>query len=305
MNGWWFIIPAVFSGASLIVVVVVIIRKFPQAALLDVNHLPEEWQAQRKKEILARRMAEEGKEQLEKLSRRLSPLKRLWAKTQFFFRVYVGRVNRMWAEERSRELGDGPVALRALERKRKVAELVKEAYEHMRVEKYDLAEGLFIAAIKIDPRNVEAYRGLGETYVAKQSFAEARETFRFLLKLTPDDDAVMVRLATIAEEQGELDEAIGYYQQALVVNDTQAARFFHLAELLLRVKQPIVAKEALLSAVELEARNPKYLDLLTEAAILCKDKELSERALKELRLVNPDNQKLDVFKSRIADLDRS
>jgi large subunit ribosomal protein L6 len=50
-------------------------------------------------------------------------------------------------------------------------------------------------------------------------------------------------------------------------------------------------------------KNPKYLDLLIEVAILLNDKKMAMDAYNELRLVNPENQKLDSFKSRIGELE--
>jgi tetratricopeptide (TPR) repeat protein len=194
--------------------------------------------------------------------------------------------------------------LDCLEKQNKIRELLQEAYEYMRTEKYDLAEGLFIAAIKMSPNAPEAYQGLGETYVSRGSFTEAKETYQFLLKISPHDDTIMVKLGDICEKQGDVDEAINYYEQAVAANDAHSARFYHLAELLLKVKQPHVAKEAILPAVELEPRNPKYLDLLVEIAILCSDQPLAERAFKELRLANPENQKLESMRLRIAGLRR-
>ena len=79
-------------------------------------------------------------------------------------------------------------------------------------------------------------------------------------------------------------------------------RFYRLAELLLQVKEPQTAREAILSAVALEPKNPKYLDLLIETAILAGDKNLALESFQELRLVNPDNQKLIQFKERIEKL---
>ena len=107
------------------------------------------------------------------------------------------------------------------------------------------------------------------------------------------------KLAEIAESQGDLEEAIEYYQQAVVINDSLSPRFVHLAELLLRVGQPLVAREAIEAAVELEPQNPKYLDLLTETAILCQDKTLALKVYSTLCLVNPENKKLPDLKQRI------
>lgn len=298
---YWYLIPAVLVGGAVLAIFVIIIRKFPQLTLLDVARVPDEWQAQKKKELIAQRVAAESRKKFESMAKSLSPLRRIWGRFQLQFRIYFGRIQRLWLQEKVKGNSGGRI-LRGEEREAKLYELLTEAREHMRTEKYDLAEGLFIAAIKMSPNAPEAYQGLGETYLAKGSLTEARETYRFLLKLTPDDDAIMVKLGDIAEQEGDLDEAIGCYQQAVVVNEGHSARFYHLAELLVRVKQPEVAKEALLPAIELEPKNPKYLDLLTEIAILCNDKTLAERSLKELRAANPENQKLDTFRMRINGL---
>jgi hypothetical protein len=105
------------------------------------------------------------------------------------------------------------------------------------------------------------------------------------------------------EREGNSAEAIACYQQAVVINDNLSPRFYHLAELLLKEKQPETALEAIESALDLEPKNPKYLDLLIEVAILLNDKKMAMDAYNELRLVNPENQKLDSFKSRIGELE--
>ena len=99
--------------------------------------------------------------------------------------------------------------------------------------------------------------------------------------------------------QGNNTEAIQYLEQAIVLNDALSPRFYYLAELLLKTGQPATALEAVRSAIALEPKNPKYLDLLLETAILVNDKDLAEQTFSELRLVNPANQKLAGFKERI------
>jgi tetratricopeptide (TPR) repeat protein len=109
----------------------------------------------------------------------------------------------------------------------------------------------------------------------------------------------MVKISELSEKKGNLEEAINYLQQAVVLNDSLSSRFYHLSELLLKVNQADIAKEAIEQAVDLEPKNPKYLDLLIETGILCGDKVLAEHGFQELRLVNPQNQKLESFQARI------
>lgn len=292
------IIPLIVILIALAVVAVIIVRKFPQLANLDTASLPQEKEASKKKEILAKRIEERGRRLKELLLKRLGPVRKLWGLLQLRFRIYVGKMERLWHHEQA--VKTKAVAAKAPEEARqKVTILVQEGENLLGQGQAEQAEEKFIAAIKLDQKSASAYRGLGFAYAAKGSLEEARETFRFVLQLEPDDDSVMVKLADMAESQGDLEEAIQYYQQAVLINDALSPRFYHLAELLNKVGQPEVAKEAIVQAVELEPKNPKYLDLMTETAIICGDRSLSERGMNELRLVNPENQKLNDFRERI------
>jgi len=231
--------------------------------------------------------------------KRLQPVVHFWRVFQLKFRVYVGKVERLWYHEHVFQEEKKPDAPPPEEKLQKINNLIAEAEQCLANNNFKRAEELFIAAIKIDQKSVPAYRGLGDTYLAQNSLEEARETYRFVLQLEPDDDSVMVKLAQIAESQGDIEEAIQYLQQATVVNDALAPRFYHLAELLVKVGQPQVAKDSAVQAVQLEAKNPKYLDFLVETAIICGDKPLAQLYFNELRLVNPENKKLEELIQRI------
>lgn len=285
--------------AGLVTIGVVIGRKLPQVAALDVESLPEEHVARKKKELLIKRVEAEGRHAKEVWKARLVPLKKWWGKLQLKFRIYVGRVERLWHHEQSSKI---KTKLTTAEIQAKVQAILGEGAKRLAESKWEEAETLFISAITLDKKNTEAYRGLADAYLGAGSIPEATETYKFLFHLNPSDDMVAVKLGEIAEKNGSTEEAIEYYQQAVVLNDSLSPRFYHLAELLLKVNQPLVAREAILSAVTLEPKNPKYLDLLIEVAILVSDKSLATSSYNELRLVNPDNQKLADFKTRISAL---
>ncbi len=291
------VIPLIFILLGAAVAAVIIIRKFPQLSNLDIENLPAEREARKKREIIARRIEAQGSRIKKAWAKRLQPMLAILRKLQLRFRVYVGRIEKLLHhEERVRR----KLAVPTDENKeQKILNIIQEGEVELKNEHLEQAEEFFIAAIKLDPKSVAAYRGLADTYLAKGSLDEARETYLFLLQLSPGNDSVMVKIADIAEQKGDLDKAISFYQQAAVINDSLSSRFYHLAELLLRVEQPEVAKEAILQAVELEPRNPKYLDLLIKIMILCGDKDLALQAYQELRLVNPNNQKLADFHERI------
>lgn len=283
------------------VIAIIVIRKFPLVASLEVESIPGEKEAQTKRELLGRRLEQQTVAIKQNWQKRLAPIKKIWGLLQLKFRIYVGKVERLWHHEEQikkvkklRQPGVGQLD------KEKFDALMAEAGESLQNKNYEQAEQVFISAIKLDPASAAAYRGLGDAYNLRGSLEEARETYRYVLKLESDDDSVMVKLAEIAESQGDLEEAINYYQQAVVTNDSLAPRFYNLAALLFKIQQPVPAREAALSALELEPKNPKYLDLLVEIAILCGDRQTAEEAYQELRMANSENQKLSELKERIG-----
>ncbi|HSR89161.1 MAG TPA: tetratricopeptide repeat protein [Candidatus Udaeobacter sp.] len=285
------------------VVLFLVIRKFPQLANLDISNLPEEKIYQKKREIINKRIEKSSEALKAKLSRVLIPVGKIWGKLQLQFRIYVGKTEKLLHHEQVLKTKQKVKVVSNEESEQKIGELIQNGEQKLKAGSYDEAEELFISAIKIDPKSTVAYRGLGDTYLAKNSAEEASQTYKFLIKMEPENDAVLVKLAEIAEDQGNLEEAIQYYQQAVLINDSLSPRFYHLAELLLKINQPEVAKAAILQAVELEPQNPRYLDLLIEIAIICGNKDIALKAYGELRLVNPENKKLHGFKDRIYKLE--
>lgn len=277
----------------------VVWKKIPQLSNLDVDNLPQEKTSRKKHEIITKRIDAKSRETKQKLGEKLRPIDKFWREFQLKFRIYVGKIERLLHHEDMIKTKQEQSLLTPEEKSNRLKSLVQEGEQDLQLGNLDKAEHAFITAIKTDVKYAAAYRGLAEVYVKKDSKEEAKQTFMFLLHLEPENDAVMVRLAEMAEIDNNIDEAIEYYQRAVVVNDSLSPRFAHLAELLLKVNQPIVAKEAVLQAVELEPQNPKYLDLLIETAILCQDKKLATQAYQNLRLVNPENSKLADFKGRI------
>jgi len=277
----------------------IIWKKTPQLSNLDVDNLPQEKTSRKKHEIISKRIEARGQETRAKIGEKLRPLDKIWRQSQLKFRVYVGKIERLIHHEDMIKNKQEQSLLSPEEKDNKLKNLIQDGEQNLQLGNLDKAEYAFIAAIKMDVKSAAAYRGLAEVYLKKDSVEEAKQTFMFLLQLEPENDAVMVRLAEMAESVNNIDEAIEYYQRAVVANDSLSPRFAHLTDLLLKVNQPLVAKEAILQAVELEPQNPKYLDLLIETAILCQDKKLATQAYQNLRLVNPENSKLADFKGRI------
>lgn len=295
---FWDIFFLVIILLGLALVGFVVIRKFPQVSNLDVNNLPQEKISRKKQEIISRSIEEQSKAFKAKSEKLFIPLRKMWGQLQLKFRIYVGKIERLWHHEQVyKQKVESKVSPEEAEQK--INQLITEGEQCLQLNQFDRAEEKFIAVIKLNNRVAAAYRGLGDAYFARELLEEARETYRFVLQLEPEDDSVLVKLAGIAESQGDLEEAIEYYQKAVLINDSLSPRFAKLVDLLVKIGQPEAAREAALGAIELEPQNPKYLDLLAEVAILCRDKALAERAYNDLRLVNPENNKLADLRERI------
>jgi len=294
------LIPLFIILASLGLIAYIFFRKFPALANLDVNNLFQERELRKKQAIIAGRIEEKRRAMREVWDKRLRPLKRIWGILQLRFRVYVGKIERLYHHEQAIKGSKEKKTLTTEEKQKQINEFVKQAEESFKAGQFEKTEELYISAIKLNSKSLSAYRGLADTYFSKGSLEEAGETYKFVLQLRPYDDNVMVKLAEIAESQGDMQTAIDYYQDAVLVNDSLSPRFYHLAELLVKIGEPDTAKEAIVQAVELEPKNPRYLDLLIEIAIICQEKTLATKACNELRLVNPENHKLEIFKEQIA-----
>ncbi|MDO8509899.1 MAG: hypothetical protein Q7S24_02035, partial [bacterium] len=77
----------------------IVIRKFPQLSNLDTVNLPQEKISRKKKEIIDRRIEAHSKEIQAKSYQFLIPVRKWWGRFQLRFRVYVGKIERLWHHE--------------------------------------------------------------------------------------------------------------------------------------------------------------------------------------------------------------
>lgn len=293
------IIPLLIILLSLAVIIVIIVRKFPQLSVLDVDSLPEVKEEKKKDEFLKKRAKKRNTGSHKKVMEKLAPLVQSAKEFQLSFRQYVGKVERSIVKEDAKKRETAKPEQKK-EMDNELRSLLHDAAHALEQGDLESAEKKYIAAIRIDTKSSEAYRGLGDVYFAQEQFDEALETYGFLLQLEPKNDAVIVKLAELCEKKGEIEQAIEYYQQALLINANLSNRFAKAAELLMQLDQYETAAEAIAEAVDLEPQNPKYLDMLVEISIMGANKDAARDAYERLRMVNPENQKLAAFKDRIG-----
>ncbi len=79
-------------------------------------------------------------------------------------------------------------------------------------------EPLFVAATELDPKNANAWQGLGWTQWARGKGAEAKKAFETCLTLDKRNVAAINGLGQIAHSEGETDKAIEYWTEGTKVD---------------------------------------------------------------------------------------
>lgn len=295
------LIPFAFILLSVSTIIVIVIRKFPQLTLLDVDNIPAVKEEKKKEEFLKKRAADQvSKFKKVSLKNLFAPLGQGWKKKQSAFRRYVYQIERRAAKEAAIEKATNNEPTVINEEELKV--LLREGDYFLEKGDNNTAENKYIAAIRLDAKNVFAYKGLAEVYWRTNQWDQAEETWKFLLQLSPGDDNIFVKLGDLMEQKGDLIHAVEYYEKAIILNDQNATRFNRYADLSRALGQNETALEAARQAAEIEPNNPKYLDNLVELAIIVGDKKLAFEAWQNLRMANPENQKLAVLKEKIANI---
>ncbi len=300
MMTWYFIIIGFIAILSGLMLIWFVVRAWPKMTLLDVHRLQDVKESSKKDEILRRRAGEIAARKTKNMGVAKMWLMALWDSIQEKFRLSVDKLERTLLSEQ--RLPAENIHLDPGEKATKIRALLRDADTAFTGGGYEAAEAAYIAVINLDAKNVAAYLGLGNVYLVEKHASEARETFKFALHLDKNNEVACVRLAEIAENENDLEKAVEYYQQAVLINDAMPTRYFKLYELLAALKQPETALAAIREALSLDPQNPKYLDNFITASILVGDKKLAEEGYQRLRLVNPENHKLSVFREKIKEM---
>ena len=263
----WVYLSLILTLVCLLVIFLVVSKKFTALALLDLEHLPGRKEAKFKNQIIAKR-----------LDRDLEKVAGLLGRWRLFFERRFGsflhQLRLRLEHSRNAYLREKKLSL--AERQEKIAAWFSEAKESAKKGELEKAEELLIAAIALDHRYLPAFVELGDAYFELRKYLEAKQTFLHVLKAlsrkTSSDFAdyrakkeIYFALAQANKQLDNLEEAIDNLHEAL----------------------------------ELEANNPRYLDLILELSIMKKDCALAESILHRLEEANPENQKLADFRSRL------
>lgn len=256
-------IPIVVIIVSLVVIIFVLIKKIPKLRVIDVQSIPEERTRELKEKIIMEKLSRSGRNKFRIVAKVFSSITKVFSK--------FGRrtVQRLYAiEQYYQKLNRTATEGQHSYSHETIKQMTVEAESLIRQEEFIPAEKIYIDIISHNPKSVDAYEGLGNLYLKKGEYEQAKETFKFSLRISPNDASVHVSLA-------ELETKLGNHKQAL---------------------------ESLRKAVGKRSKNPKYLDLYIESALLAGSLKDARNGLQLLKRVNPENQKIQDFEERFLKL---
>jgi tetratricopeptide (TPR) repeat protein len=254
---------------SCLVIFFIISKKFPALAVLDVDSLPEEKEAKFKERIMRQRLERD-------LSRFGSIFVKIWRLGQA-----IGNwLRRLYDRLREIKLGHVGRKMSFRDRQERISRLFFEADAAIADEEYQIAEGKLISILSFDDQDLRAFLKLADVYTRLKKLAEARQTYRYALKL-------------MRQHKSDKEFLGGFLFQEI---------YFSLAWVEKDLGEIAAALDSVRDALEFEPNNPRYLDLILDLGIIKKDKKLCEESLARLAEANPENKKISEWQEKIDEL---
>ena len=152
----------------------------------------------------------------------------------------------------------------------------------------DLAIGEFEKIVSLQPKNIEERMVLGQLYTIKHDAKKAEEQFKTAQAMEPESEEVVLNLARLYAESGDLEDAAKAIE-AIPVSDRTSKMEFALGAAYDQLKQAKDAIAAYRRAADLEPGDPHTLEALAQA--LLNDNQLDEalKQYRELAAADPEN----------------
>lgn len=283
---FWTVVIILVALVCLAGIGAVILRKFPQLTMIDIDSMPKERDAKKKKQIAE-----------EKVHRAMSSFgQRVIDVSEVVFTWLRGRFRIAYARLREIERSMTPqLPISKDDISKRLPQLQAEAEVFMKEGNHVEAEKRLIEILRIDRKDADAYWGLGSILAATKRNAEAAEIFSYLAKL-------LRRRAGCTHDDAGIASSDRPCPAPADIHTDLGAVFVDLGIVRKNAGDLPAAKAAFESSVAFGGDNPRHLDLLLEACILTGDKPRARRVFERLSQANPENQKLSTFEERITAL---
>ncbi len=258
-----FWIPLLVIIGALVIIAIVLLRKIPQLRVINVESIAKVRGKKLKEQIILQKLERKGRKRVEGIAKSST--------SAFTAASKVGRraVQRLYKMEQyyqklRRTASEGEHAYDSETIKR----IISEAEKLIKEEEFIPAEKKYIDIISHNPKNIDAYEGLGNLYLKSGQSDQARETLGFAHRLSPNDASVCVSLAEIEMQNENFSSAVSYLKKA----------------------------------IEKRSKNPRYLDFYIEASLRSGSLKDVRKGISRLKEVNPKNEKITDFENRFSEL---
>ncbi|MEA3272092.1 MAG: tetratricopeptide repeat protein, partial [Patescibacteria group bacterium] len=166
---------------SLIGMGYIVVRKLPQLSIVEVESMKSEREAKIKRDILISRLKRFRAEGLIKMLKTMTPFFSPYGKRakNWFLNLYQKILD---LERKQKDVKPAKIG----EPSSQIESSLEEADDLMKRDNLREAEKRYLEAIALDYKNLTSYEGLGELYIKKREYKEAKETFEHILKLDPE-----------------------------------------------------------------------------------------------------------------------
>lgn len=170
-----------------------------------------------------------------------------------------------------------------------VFNLITHARELARDEtQFTAAVSLLKNVLKEDPKIIDAWFMLGNTYERQNRHEEAIGYFKQALALKPDDEEAIINMAHVYRKLGRDDDALVGFRRFLQIDPKNAQVHYEIAQILLDRGDNAGAEQALRQALEVEPTMAAARNALGVVALNRGDLAGAEREIREAIAQKPD-----------------
>ena len=153
-----------------------------------------------------------------------------------------------------------------------------------RLEDWAGALAAYSKACELDPALVLAHLGRARCLVKQGQWVPAREAFAAVLRLDAGNYSAWLEAGHLCRQQGELQQAVGAYRRAIVVQPERHEAHMGLARALLQLKQPDAARLAFEQVLRILSGQPERVSesarLMGQYALEAGEADIAVQALR-------------------------
>jgi len=152
----------------------------------------------------------------------------------------------------------------------------------------DQAIAEYTKIVAIEPKNVENRMVLGQLYTVKHQSQKAEEQFKIARALEPDSEEVVLNLARLYAESGDVTQAAKVLE-SVPDSDRSPKMEFALGAAYDQMKRPKEAIDAYKKAAEMEPEDVDTLRALAQALLNDDQLDVALKQYKEISEADPDD----------------